>query len=254
VLMEASLRQAIKNEEFILYYQPQVNAKTSRMTGMEALIRWEHPHLGMILPDKFIPLAEESGLILEIDRWVMRTAMKQVREWYDRGLDPGVLALNLSIRQLKDESFIEMIRECIKTISFEPKWLEMEVTEGQMMKRPDESIATLEKIKEMGISIAIDDFGTGYSSLGYLKRLPVSKLKIDQSFIHGIPEDRENAAIVKATIALAKSLSLNIIAEGVENEEQKEFLLFNGCISMQGYYYGRPMTAEQIEKKCFDIC
>ncbi|BAF72432.1 EAL domain-containing protein [Sulfurovum sp. NBC37-1] len=254
VVMEASLRQAIKNEEFILYYQPQVNAQTSRMTGMEALIRWEHPHLGMILPDKFIPLAEESGLILEIDRWVMRTAMKQVREWYARGLDPGVLSLNLSMRQLKDENFIDVIKEYLHMMSFEPEWLEFEVTEGQMMKRPDDAVASLGEIKSMGISIAIDDFGTGYSSLGYLKRLPVSRLKIDQSFIHGIPEDRENAAIVKATIALAKSLSLSIIAEGVENEEQKEFLLFNGCISMQGYYYGRPMTADQIEKKCFDIC
>ena len=134
VVMEASLRQAIKNEEFLLYYQPQVNAETSRMIGMEALIRWEHPHLGMILPGKFIPIAEESCLILEIDRWVMRTAMQQVREWYDRGLDPGVLSLNLSMRQLKDENFIGTIKECLKSISFEPEWLELKVTEGQMMK------------------------------------------------------------------------------------------------------------------------
>ncbi len=254
VVMEASLRQAIKNEEFLLYYQPQVDATSSKMIGMEALIRWEHPHLGMILPDKFIPIAEESGLILEIDQWVMRTAMKQVRSWYDRGLEPGILSLNLSMRQLKNKSFIKKINECLDSIVFKAEWLELEVTEGQMMKKPDEAVAILEEIKSMGISIAIDDFGTGYSSLGYLKRLPVSKLKIDQSFIHGIPEDKENAAIVKATIALAKSLNLRIIAEGVENEEQKEFLLFNGCITMQGYYYGRPMTVEQIEKKCFDIC
>ena len=254
VVMETSLRQAVKNEEFLLFYQPQVNAKNSKMIGMEALIRWEHPRLGMIPPDKFIPIAEESGLIIEIDRWVMRTAMMQVREWYDQGLDPGVLSLNLSIKQLKDEKFIEMIKECLSSIAFDPKWLEMEVTEGQMMKKPDEAAAILEEIKAMGIRIAIDDFGTGYSSLSYLKRLPVSKLKIDQSFIHGIPEDKENAAIVKATIALAKSLNLHIIAEGVENKEQIEFLISNGCIYMQGYYYGRPMTADQIEKKCFDIC
>ncbi|WP_052746099.1 EAL domain-containing protein [Sulfurovum lithotrophicum] len=254
VVMEASLRQAIKNEEFLLYYQPQVNAQTSRMIGMEALIRWKHPHLGMILPDKFIPLAEETGLILEIDRWVMRTAMRQVRQWYARGLDPGVLSLNLSMRQLKDGRFIDVLKECLDTMSFKSVWLELEVTEGQMMKNPDEAVAILDEIKAMGISVAIDDFGTGYSSLSYLKRLPVSRLKIDQSFIHGIPEDRENAAIVKATIALAKSLNLQIIAEGVENEAQKAFLVYNGCIFMQGYYYGRPMTAKQIEIKCFDIC
>ncbi|OQX50306.1 MAG: hypothetical protein B5M46_00760 [Epsilonproteobacteria bacterium 4484_20] len=254
VVMEASLRQAIKNEEFILYYQPQVDATSSKMIGMEALIRWEHPHLGMILPDKFIPLAEESGLIIEIDKWVMRTAMKQVRQWYGRGLDPGVLSLNLSIRQLREKGFTAMIKECFESIDFRPEWLELEVTEGQMMKKPDEAAIVLGQIKAMGISISIDDFGTGYSSLGYLKRLPVSKLKIDQSFIHGVPDDKENAAIVKATIALAKSLRLMVIAEGVENEAQKIFLLENDCIYMQGYYYGRPMLAEQIEKKCFDIC
>ena len=254
VVMEASLRQAIKNEEFILYYQPQVNAETSMMIGMEALIRWEHPHLGLLLPEKFIPLAEDTGLIIEIDRWVMRTAMKQIHQWYGRGLNPGVLALNLSIRQLTDEHFIGIINECFDRIGFKSEWLELEVTEGQMMKKPEEAIERLEQIQSMGIKIAIDDFGTGYSSLSYLKRLPVSKLKIDQSFTHGIPEDKENAAIIKATIALAKSLHLKLIAEGVENEEQKNFLMKHGCINMQGYYYGRPMLAEQIEKKCFDIC
>ncbi|KYJ87292.1 hypothetical protein AS592_02835 [Sulfurovum riftiae] len=254
VVMESSLRQAIKNEEFVLYYQPQVNAKSSKMTGMEALIRWEHPRLGLMLPDKFIPLAEETGLIIGIDRWVMRTAMTQIKAWYSAGLNPGVLALNLSMRQLMDESFMEILHECLETIGFEPEWLELEVTESQMMKKPDDAIVRLEQIKAMGINIAIDDFGTGYSSLSYLKRLPVSKLKIDQAFIHGIPEDKGSAAIVKATIALARSLGLKLIAEGVENEVQKTFLVEHGCIIMQGYYYGRPMPAEQIEKKCFDIC
>ena len=254
VMMIANLRQAIRNEEFTLYYQPQVNAQSSKMVGLEALIRWEHPDQGMILPNTFIPVAEESGLILEIDRWVMHTAMAQVRKWYDQGFDPGVLSLNLSIRQLKDKSFLETIRKCLESMSFEPEWLELEVTEGQMMKKPDEAVAILEEIKSMGVSIAIDDFGTGYSSLSYLKRLPVGKLKIDQSFIRGIPGDKENAAIVKATIALAKSLNLNIIAEGVESREQKEFLVHNGCVAMQGYYYSRPMPADQIEKKCFDAC
>jgi len=254
VVMESSLRQAIKNEEFVLYYQPQVDAKTSKMTGMEALIRWNHPRLGLMSPDKFIPLAEETGLIIEMDRWVMRTAMTQIKEWYRAGLNPGVLALNLSMRQLMDKDFIEILHDCLETIDFDPKWLEFEVTESQMMKKPDDAIVRLGQIKVMGITIAIDDFGTGYSSLSYLKRLPVEKLKIDQSFIRGIPDDKENAAIVKATIVLAKSLSLNIIAEGVENEAQKKFLVEQGCIHMQGYYYARPMQAKQIEKKYFNIC
>jgi len=254
VVMEAALREAIKNDEFMIYYQPQVNAETNIIIGMEALIRWEHPHLGLILPEKFIPLAEETGLIIEIDRWVMRTAMIQVHYWYQQGFEPGILALNLSMRQLMDDAFIVMIDECLKNIGFKAEWLELEVTESQMMKKPDDAIERLEQIRSMGIHIAIDDFGTGYSSLSYLKRLPVNKLKIDQTFIHGIPNDKENSAIVKATIALSKNLNLKLIAEGVENEAQRNFLIEHGCINMQGYYYGRPMLANEIEKKCFNLC
>ncbi len=253
VVMEASLRQALKKEEFMLYYQPQVDANSGKLIGMEALIRWQHPVMGLVLPEKFISLAEETGLIVEIDRWVMKTAMKQIYKWYQEGLEPGVLALNLSMRQLRSDDFIQILQESMTAIDFKPEWLELEVTEGQMMKKPEEAIIKLEQISNMGIEIAIDDFGTGYSSLAYLKRLPVNKLKIDQSFVRGVPDDKEDVAIVKAIIALAKSLKLDLIAEGVETDAQKEFLLECGCENIQGYYYGEPMPADEIEKKCFDV-
>ena len=251
MVMKSSLRNAINNEEFIIHYQKQVDAASGKLTGMEALIRWQHPDIGLVHPHKFISLAEESGLILEIDRWVMSTAMKQITQWYSEGLEPGILALNLSMRQLRSDDFIEILQDTMKEIGFKPEWLELEVTEGEMMKKPEESIIKLEKISQMGIEITIDDFGTGYSSLAYLKRLPVSKLKIDQSFILGLPYDKDDVGIVKAIIALAESLGLELIAEGVETDAQKEFLLNSGCKHIQGYYYGEPMSAEEIAKKYF---
>jgi len=249
VIMEANLRQALSKEEFIIYYQPQVNINSEKLTGMEALIRWQHPVMGLISPEKFISLAEETGLIIEIDRWVMKTAMEQIKGWYEEGLNPGVLALNLSMRQLRSDDFIGILQECLTTIDFNPEWLELEVAEGKVMEKPEEAIIKLEQIGKIGIKIAIDDFGTGYSSLAYLKRLPVSKLKIDQSFVSDIPEDKDDAAIVKAVIALAKGLNLDVIAEGVETAAQKDFLLENGCISIQGYYYGEPMPAKELKEK-----
>ena len=251
MLMKSSLRDAIDNKEFILYYQPQVDATTGKLTGMEALIRWQHPKMGLLHPRKFITLAEESGLIVEIDRWVMTTAMKQMTQWYHEGLEAGVLALNLSMRQLRSDDFIDILEESFKRAEFKPEWLEFEVTEGEVMKKPEESIMKLEEISGMGINITIDDFGTGYSSLAYLKRLPVSKLKIDQSFIEGLPDDKEDAAIVKAIIALAESLGLDLIAEGVETDAQKEFLLASGCNHIQGHYYSEAISAAEVEKKYF---
>jgi diguanylate cyclase (GGDEF)-like protein/PAS domain S-box-containing protein len=253
IVMKSSLRDAIDDEEFILYYQPQVDATVGKLTGMEALIRWQHPKMGLIHPQKFIILAEETGLIVEIDRWVMSTAMKQMTQWYHEGLEPGVLALNLSMRQLRSDDFIDILEESMKAAEFKPEWLEFEVTEGEVMKKPEESIMKLEEISCRGINITIDDFGTGYSSLAYLKRLPVSKLKIDQSFVQGLPNDKEDAAIVKAIIALAESLGLDLIAEGVETDAQKEFLLASGCKQIQGHYYCEAVPAEEIGKKCFDL-
>lgn len=249
MVLKNSLRHAIDNEEFIIYYQPQIDANSEKLIGMEALVRWQDPERGLILPGKFISLAEETGLIVEIDKWVMTTAMKQFHEWYQAGLVPGVLALNLSMKQLNNDDIIQILHENMTSNAFKPEWLELEITEGQIMKKPEESIIKLEHISNMGIKIAIDDFGTGYSSLAYLKRLPVDKLKIDQSFVRGVPHDTEDVSITNAIIALAQSLGLDLIAEGVETDAQKKFLLDSGCRNIQGYYYDKPIPVDEIEKK-----
>lgn len=246
VALEANLRRALEHQEFHVHYQPQVDGMSGKLIGMEALIRWEHPELGMIPPVKFLPLAVETGLIIPIDRFVMRSAMTQLKEWVDAGLSPGILALNLTIKQLRQEDFIPMLRAMLQETGCVSEWIELEVTEGEIMENPEQAIKVLQQISEMGITLAIDDFGTGYSSLAYLKRLPVDKLKIDRSFIRNLPDDEEDIAIVQAIIALSKSLRLNLIAEGVETWEQKEFLTENGCPQIQGYLYGKPMKTEDM--------
>lgn len=246
VALEANLRRALEHQEFHVHYQPQVDGMSGKLIGMEALIRWEHPELGMIPPVKFLPLAVETGLIIPIDRFVMRSAMTQLKEWVDAGLSPGILALNLTIKQLRQEDFIPMLRAMLQETGCVSEWIELEVTEGEIMENPEQAIKVLQQISEMGITLAIDDFGTGYSSLAYLKRLPVDKLKIDRSFIRNLPDDEEDIAIVQAIIALSKSLRLNLIAEGVETSEQKEFLTENGCPQIQGYLYGKPMKTEDM--------
>jgi len=248
VVLENSLRTAIAAESFSVYYQPQYDADKECIIGMEALVRWIHPEDGIIPPFKFIPLAEENGLIIDIDRIVMKKAMQQFAQWYEQGLNPGILALNLSMRQLNDNHFITYLLKMMKQYNFQSSWLELEVTEGQMMSNPEQSIKKLQRLSDMGIEIAIDDFGTGYSSLSYLKKLPLNKLKIDQSFIRDIPADDEDVAITKAIIALGRSLNLKLIAEGVETEEQKEFLLKNNCQYIQGYYYSKPIPADEMLK------
>ena len=245
--MKTSLRQAINNKEFVIHYQPQIDGLSNKLVGVEALIRWEHPTMGLLLPKDFIPLAEETGMIVEIDQWVIKTAMNQVSLWYKEGLMPGVLALNISIPRLESNDFLQGLKEHIKKYSFNPEWLELEVTEGQMIKEPERVIKKLDQVSDLGISISIDDFGTGYSSLSLLKRLPIHRLKIDRSFIKDIPKDAESVAIIKAIIALAKSLNLNLVAEGVETLMQKDFLTDNGCIIIQGYYYTHPVAAEEMK-------
>ncbi len=247
MVMKTSLRQAIDNEEFILHYQPQIDTSTNTLVGLEALVRWQHPTMGILIPDTFIPMAEETGMIVEIDQWVMKTAMKQISKWYGAGLRPGVLALNISTNQLESTDFFQKIEENMKRYGFKSEWLELEVTEGQMLKKPEETITKLERINNLGIGISIDDFGTGYSSLSLLKRLPINRLKIDRSFIKDIPDDEEDVAIVQAILALAGSLKLNLIAEGVETLEQRDFLIENGCINIQGHYYSHPMPAEEMK-------
>ena len=247
IVLENSLRIAIQNEELVIYYQPQIDAKTEKLTGMEALVRWQHPTLGLISPAKFIPIAEETRLIVDIDRWMMKKAMHQFGQWYKNGLNPGTLALNLSMKQLKSDDFLQVVTEDMNTCNFKAEWLEFEVTESKVMEKPKEMILKLNKLNSMGIKIAIDDFGTGYSSLSYLKKLPINTLKIDQSFISGVPQDNEDVAIVKAIIAIAKSLNLDLVGEGVETLEQKEFLLTNGCQNIQGYFYSKPIPSYEVK-------
>ena len=248
VVMENSLRIAIDNNQFEVYFQPQFNAITEKLIGMEALVRWIHPNLGIIPPGKFIPLSEENGLIINIDKIVMKKAMTQFAQWKKDGLEPGTLAINLSMKRLNEKDFIEQLLHNMQEVDFNPSWLELEVTESQVMNNPEVSIEKLKTISALGVELAIDDFGTGYSSLSYLKKLPLNKLKIDQSFVRDIPDDEDDVAITKAIIALAKSLNLKLIAEGVETQEQKEFMIKNGCELIQGYYYSKPLPMRDIEK------
>ncbi|MCU7835120.1 MAG: EAL domain-containing protein [gamma proteobacterium symbiont of Taylorina sp.] len=248
VVMESSFRSALINQEFIVYYQPQINAEESKLIGLEALVRWQHSTMGLVSPAKFIPLAESTGLIIELDQFVMKTAMKQVVKWHAQGLNPGKLALNLAIKQLQQKDFINILKNMITETQCKPEWLELEVTEGQIMTNPEAAVKILNLISDIGIDLAVDDFGTGYSSLSYLKKLPINKLKIDQSFVRELPDDEEDVAIAKAVITLAKNLNLRIIAEGVETTEQKEFLVQNGCTNIQGYLYSRPIPANEMEE------
>jgi len=247
VVMETSLRVALENQEFVVYYQPQVDGRVNKIIGMEALVRWQHPTMGMVSPAKFIPLAESTGLIVELDRFVMKTAMTQMAEWYKKGLNPGVLAMNLAVKQLQRKDFIDIFKTFMEETGCKSEWLELEVTESQIMTNPENAIKILNKISDIGIELAVDDFGTGYSSLAYLKKLPIDKLKIDQSFVRNLPNAEDDIAIAKAVIALAKSLNLRIIAEGVETKEQKDFLIQNGCVNIQGYYYSKPVSADKLE-------
>jgi len=248
VLMETSMRFALEKEEFLVYYQPQVDGKTDKIIGMEALVRWNHSTMGLVSPAAFIPLAEETGLIIALDQWVMKTGMKQMREWYEMGYKPGRLSLNLSVKQLQHKDFISVVKNMLNETGCRAEWIEFEITESHIMHNVLEAIDTLNRIKELGISIAIDDFGTGYSSLSYLKKLPVDKLKIDRSFIIDIPDNKEDAAITNAIIAIAKSLNLMVIAEGVETKKQKKYLMECGCRHIQGYLYYKPMPVEQMGK------
>lgn len=249
--METSLRQALEKEELLVYYHAQMDGITDDIVGLEALIRWQHPVMGILEPEAFIPLAEEIGLIIPLDKWMMKTAMSQFVQWYKEGLDPAVLALNLSIKQLRQPDFVMMVSSLLKETGCKAEWISFEITETQVMINPEHCILILQELNDMGIKLAIDDFGTGYSSLSYLKQLPISKLKIDKSFIKGLPDDNEDAGIVKAIIMLSKSLHLDIIAEGVETPEQKKFLVENGCKDIQGFIYAKPKPAAEI-KKCLE--
>ena len=248
IVLETQLRQSIKKNQIHVYYQLQMDAISEKIVGMEALVRWNHPDMGMVSPAKFIPLAEDCGYIIELDEWVMRESVSQFKKWYAKGLNPGVLSLNLSSIRLEHENFIEHTRDSIIDNNIDTCWLSYEITESKIMKNPEKSIKKLNELNRLGIKLSIDDFGTGYSSLSYLKKLPIDKLKIDQSFIRDIPDDPEDVEITKTIISMAKNLNLSVIAEGVENTLQRDFLLENGCSEIQGYLYHKPSPASEIEK------
>ncbi|MDF1884048.1 EAL domain-containing protein, partial [Sulfurimonas sp. SAG-AH-194-C21] len=233
VFLETELRKALKKDDLLVYFQPQIDAKDNTIVGMEALVRWNHEDRGMIFPDTFIPLAEVTGMIVELDRLVMRKAIAAFTQWHEAGLNPRKISLNLAIKQIEEEDFIDFVKELVDKKEYLLDMLEFEVTETQVMSNPKKSIDSLKKIHDLGILLSVDDFGTGYSSLSYLKKLPISKLKIDKSFVDELPHNSEDVAIAKTIISLCKSLSLSVIAEGVENSAQKDFLLENGCDYIQ---------------------
>jgi len=242
------LKQAIEKDEFLLYYQPQVNAKTNKLIGMEALIRWQHPTKGFLSPAEFLPMAEELGLIIEVNRWVMKTAFNQLRLWHTSGKNHGKLSINMAAKQLECPECYPFIKNLLKGSDCQSKWITFELIEGQIMTRPKEAIERLEKLCELGFTIDLDDFGTGYSSLSYLTKLPLSRLKIDKSFIDNIPLKKDDMSITKTIIELAKNLNLDVIAEGVEKEDQKKFLLEHGCDNIQGYLYSKPLSVADAER------
>ena len=243
--IEHDLRLAIENNEFIPFFQPKIDASNNKVIGMEALMRWNHPSLGLLTPDKFLSVAEDTGLIVPMDRLLMKTSLEIIKSWENEGLDVGVLSLNLSMKQLEDKQCLDHLKDILSSLEIKPQILELEVTESQIMQNPESAIAILKHIRELGLSISVDDFGTGYSSLSYLKRLPINILKIDRTFVSDLPQDKDDAAIVQAIIALANSLHLDVIAEGVETEEQLEFLTANKCFKIQGYYYSKPLPAQE---------
>ena len=243
--LEKDIRRALVEDEFEPYYQPKIDAKTLKVVGLEALVRWNHPVKGLVPPFEFIPFAEEVGLIAEIDTSTMKHALKQVKEWQNEGLQTGRLSLNLSAKQLENKESLKEFQKRIKDIDFDTNSLEFEITESQIMLNPKKAIEILHTIKKLGIKISVDDFGTGYSSLSYLKELPVDCLKIDRSFIIDVTENEEDQAIVKIIIALAGNLNLDVIAEGVETQEQVDFLLSHGCNIIQGYFYSKPLVSSE---------
>ena len=242
------MRNALEKNEFVLHYQPQVDITTGRIVGTEALIRWNNPKLGIISPAKFIPLAEENGLILPIGDWVLKTACAQNKKWMELGYDPIYISVNISALQIHQSDFVDKISQVLYETQMEAKYLELEITESIAMEDTETRIKILEVLRNMGVRIAIDDFGTGYSSLSYLRRFQLTSLKIDQSFTRELVSNEKDAAIVSTIIAIGQNLNLKIIAEGVETQEQLEFLRKKKCDNIQGYLYSRPVSSDELEK------
>ncbi|RRV09304.1 phosphodiesterase [Pseudomonas sp. v388] len=247
VELASELRRAIDQQELRVFYQPIHDLNTRRITGVEALVRWQHPQRGMVSPAEFIPIAEQSGLIADIDAWVLNTACRQMRSWLAAGVQISFVAVNVSSRLFTHGDLHCRVAEALLHSGLDPSFLELEVTESAVMDDPEQAIEQMHRLRALGLSLAIDDFGTGYSSLLRLKRMPVQKLKIDQGFVAGLPGGEDDISIVRVIIALARSMNMRVLAEGIEQADQARFLLENGCQLGQGYWFARPMPAEQID-------
>ncbi len=248
LMLERDTARAVKENQFTMYYQPQLDLQTGSLVGIEALVRWQHPQKGMLNPLDFIPLAEETGLIIALGKWILQASCRQLCEWRDAGYETGRICVNISGRQFRQGSLVGLIDEVLNSTGLDPAELELEITESVIMEDVEETLATFAALRERGISLAIDDFGTGYSSLNYLKRFPISKFKIDRSFIQDITTDNNDAAIASTVVALAKSLNVAVIAEGIETEEQLRLLKEMGCREGQGYLFSKPLSAEGMER------
>jgi len=246
LVLETNLRHALDRGEFSLQYQPKVDLATRQITGVEALLRWTHPELGMLPPAQFIPLAEETGLIVPIGRWVLKQACVQNMAWQRRGLRPVSMAVNLSPRQFADENLLQDIDEALLASGMSPVLLQLEVTESMMMRNIQRANQVLDNIQSRGIRLAIDDFGTGYSSMSLMKQFPIDTIKIDRSFVRDLPDDSEDRAIAQAIISMAKALGMTVVAEGVETIEQEAFLRDHACDEMQGYLFSKPVSPAQM--------
>ena len=244
--METDLHRGLENDEFALYFQPKIDTRARTIRGVEALVRWQHPQRGFITPGEFIPVAEDSGLIVPLGSWVLDESCRQLMELTAHGCDPVSVAVNISPRQFRERSIVDQVRAALLRSGLPPHLLEIEITEQAAMENSACTLRVLERLKALGARISIDDFGTGYSSLSYLKRFPIDSLKIDTSFIRHVDSDTKDAAIVSGILALAKSLGLTVIAEGVETEAQYQFLLAKGCDQIQGYYFSRPVPFEAL--------
>jgi EAL domain-containing protein (putative c-di-GMP-specific phosphodiesterase class I) len=244
--LQDAMRDGIARSEFYLLYQPQVDLKSGRMFAVEALVRWKHPKLGVISPVQFIPLAEETGMIVPLGDWILNEACRQNKAWQDAGLSPVSVCVNVSARQFQDKNLIKHVTSALAESGLGAEYLELELTESLVMRDVEQAIATMKELQAMGVHFAIDDFGTGYSSLSALKSLPVSRLKIDQSFVRNLAEDEDDRTITAAVISLGQRLKMKVIAEGVETDEQLTFLRESHCDEIQGYLFSRPVEAEAI--------
>ena len=244
--MESALRRALEEDRFRIHYQPKVNIASGRVTGVEALIRWEHPELGLIYPDRFIPLAEETGLIIAIGKWTLTEVCTRAKSWEAQGIPPMIMSINLSASQLMHPEFVKDCAAALRAAGRKPEMFELEITESMVMQNPHHATKLMDELRETGIRLAIDDFGTGYSSLAYLKQFPVHTLKVDQSFVRDLPHNQDDVAITRAVIAMAHSLNMNVIAEGVEREEQLTLLTAEGCDEFQGFYCAKALPENEL--------